>query len=112
MTLRLLAGMIVAALLGALGHEIAHWIVWRVSGRRPQLDLWRLEVRPRSGPQRTTWSDRVAAAAPYLFGATAVVSGALTARVLLVVFGGAMIQIPSRVDVATICGETEWAVSD
>lgn len=110
MSVALLIGLVAAALLGAITHEIAHWIVWRVAGRRPRLDLWRLEVRPRAGPQATTWPDRVAAAAPYLLGATAVVSGVLMARVLLMVFGGAMIQIPSRVDVATILGRTEWAL--
>jgi hypothetical protein len=110
MSLRLLAALAVAALGGVFAHELAHWLVWRLSGRRPLLDCWRLEVRPQAGPARTTPLDRVAAAAPYAGGLAALCAGVLGGRVLLVVFGVAMVQLPSRADVRTLLGRTVWAL--
>ena len=104
----LLAAFVVVAMVGAIAHELAHWAVWRLTGRRPALDLWQLQVRPRAGPRRTTRGDRVAAGAPYLVGGVAVAVGVLGYGVLWIVFGVAMVQIPSRVDVATVLGKTEW----
>lgn len=110
--LLLLGTFVVAAFAGAIAHEVAHWIVWRVTGRRPRLDLWGLCVQPRAGPQRTTLGDRIAAAAPYAIGLTCVLGGLQSGVIAATVFGGAMIQIPSQVDVRTMLGRTEWAVPD
>lgn len=100
--------MVGAAFLGALAHEAAHWLVWHCTGRQPTLDLWLLEVQPRAGPRHTTLGDRVAAAAPYVCGVAAIVGGWVTTAVLPIVFGLAMIQIPSRIDLATLLGRVEW----
>jgi len=108
--LSLLVSLIVAAFAGAIGHEVAHWLVWRLTGRDPRLDLWGLAVQPRAGPQRTTAGDRVAAAAPYVVGISCLLAGWEMGAITLAVFGGAMVQIPSSVDVRTMLGRTEWAV--
>jgi len=109
--LLLLVSLIAAAFAGALGHELAHWIVWRVTGRNPRLDIWGLCVQPRAGPRRTTAGDRVAAASPYAIGLACLLAGLDGGVLPLVAFGGAMVQIPSKVDVATIRGQTEWLLS-
>lgn len=111
MALLTILSLVVMAMAGVLAHELAHWAVWQVAGRRPELDLFKLEVRPCAGPMETTVGDRVAAAAPYAVGALVAVLGWYSGAVTVVVFGAAMIQIPSAVDVATMRGDTHWRVS-
>lgn len=59
---------VVAGVAGALLHELAHFIPWWLAGRRPDLDVWALEVRPTAGENRVQWFDRVAAGAPLFLG--------------------------------------------
>lgn len=106
----LLLSFITAAFAGAVGHEVAHWLVWRATGRQPRLDVWGLTVQARAGPQHTTAGDRVAAAAPYALGLACILVGLQRGLIPLALFGGAMVQIPSNVDVRTMRGQTEWAV--
>jgi len=108
MSASLLLSLIGVALAGAVSHELAHWIVWKASGRDPELDLWQLEVRPRAGPPNVVGADRVAAAAPYVAGAFAIAAGSFADLLLVMVFGIAMIQIPSAVDLATMRGDVVW----
>lgn len=110
MTLRLLGSMIAAGFAGAIAHELAHWIVWRVTGRRPSFAVWRLVVVPRAGPSHTTPADRVAAAAPYVMGLAALLWGFSGGGILWVVFGLAAIQVPSRSDVAAMRGQVDWEI--
>lgn len=98
-----------AAVAGALAHELAHYAVWLVSGRAPDFDVWQLEVVPTAGSRESTQADRVAAAAPYALGALAVASGVASASVTSAVFGLAMVQVPSRADLAAMRGDVEWA---
>jgi hypothetical protein len=109
MSLLDLASWIVAALAGALAHELAHWVVWSLTGRRPTLDIWGLVVIPHAGPPHTTTGDRVAAAAPYLLGAVCVLVGLQSGAVLVTIAGLACIQIPSRADIETMRGRATWA---
>lgn len=109
MSLVELATWILAAFAGAIGHEVAHWAVWLVTGRRPQLDVWKLEVVPRAGQAHTTAGDRVAAAAPYLGGAGVVAWGVSGHVALATIFGLAMIGIPSRADIDAMRGRVTWA---
>lgn len=104
----MIVAFIVVAMAGAIGHEVAHWLVWTITGRRPQFHLRDLYVEPRVGPTSTTAGDRVAAAAPYVTGALSIVAGYASGVVLAMVFGIAMIGIPSRVDLATMRGNAEW----
>jgi len=99
---------IVAALLGAIGHEVAHWVVWQYAGRSPWLDLWRLTVIPRAGPAEVTEMDKVAAAAPYAVGLVCCIYGIITWHSTWVIFSLAMIQIPSEADIETIRGNVTW----
>lgn len=108
MMLWTLPALIASALAGAVAHEIAHWAVWRLTGRNPSLDVVKLIVRPRAGPSHTTVGDRVAAGAPYLAGLVAVAVGWLSGQIFLTVFGAAMFQIPSAADVRTLRGQAEW----
>lgn len=103
---------IAVALAGAIAHELAHWIVWIVTGRDPSLDIVKLVVRPRSGPPHTTIGDRLAASAPYILGAVCVLVGATGAGVLWMVFGLAMIGLPSAADVRTVRGQAVWNFDD
>lgn len=107
-SLSFLAAFMWVAVMGAILHEVAHWIVWLIAGRRPRLDLWQLEVIPRAGPREVKGLDRVAAAAPYLGGLTALTVGVTTGRVLWIVLAVFMIGVPSRVDIHTIFGYVEW----
>lgn len=109
MSLLELFSWIVAALAGALAHEVAHWLVWSVTGRAPQLRVWELDVIPHAGPSHTTPGDRVAAAAPYLLGAVCVLVGLQSGSALWVIAGLASIQIPSRADVVTMLGRATWS---
>lgn len=106
--LPLLVSLIAAAMAGAIGHELAHWIVWKWTGRDPDLDLWKLCVRPRAGPRQTTVGDRVSAASPYVIGMASVLLGLSGGGLIAVAFGAGMVQLPSRVDVVTMVGKTEW----
>lgn len=103
-----LAQFVGMALLGIPAHELAHWLVWKIAGRKPSFSL--SEVRPRAGPTRTTPADRLAAAAPYLTGVGAAVVGVVAGEVLLLVFGAVMVCRPSRVDLAAMRGRVEWAM--
>ena len=106
MTVTDLLAFVGVALLGIPAHELAHWIVWKLAGRRPTFSL--RTVTPRAGPSHTTAADRLAAAAPYAGGSLAVLLGVLAAEVLWVVFGVAMVCRPSRVDWAAMRGRVEW----
>lgn len=99
-----------AGLAGALAHEVAHWLVWRLTGRDPALHPWKLIVRPRAGPTATTAGDRLAAAAPYALGLGATVYGVAVGSWPLIYFGVFTFQIPSRSDVSTVLGRTKWAI--
>lgn len=105
-----IAVLVLAGFSGALAHEVAHWIVWRFTGRRPLLDLRGLSVKPRGGPQQTTTGDRIAAAAPYVIGCCCILLWVSSGGLTLLAFGLAMVQIPSGVDVATVRGRTVWKV--
>lgn len=107
-----LGSWILAAFAGAIAHEVAHWLVWRVTGRRPELDLWGLTVIPHAGPAHATPGDRVAAAAPYVVGLSCCLSGVVSGEVLWVVFGVGMVQLPSRADLATMRGDVTWRSRD
>lgn len=98
-----------AAIGGALAHELAHYAVWVVSGRAPDFDVWQLEVVPTAGSRESTETDRIAAAAPYAVGAVAVAYGVASTSVTWAVFGLAMVQLPSRADLAAMRGDVEWA---
>lgn len=102
----------IALLVGTIGHEIAHWLVWRVAGRDPRLDLWKLEVQPRAGPRWTTPADRLAAAAPYLVGGVVLAAGWWIGDLAVLAFGVGVFQLPSEVDVATMRGRTEWRLPE
>lgn len=99
---------VIGGLLGSIAHELAHWLVWRATGRRPRLYLWELIVRPRSGPTRALPGDRVAAVAPYVVGSSVAVAGYLSGLWPLVVFGLAMHGIPSAADVRVISGKATF----
>lgn len=101
---------IIAGLLGAVGHEVAHWVVWTATGRQPIMHWMKLYVEPTAGEEFVTSGDRFAAAAPYLLGATVVVVGAISQSPLWIIFGIAMIQIPSRADVAAMRGGARWSL--
>jgi len=101
---------IVAGLLGAVAHEVAHWVVWVATGREPVFHWVELYVEPTAGGQLVTIGDRVAASAPYLLGAVAVINGAISHSAVWVIFGLAMIQIPSGADVAVIRGRARWSL--
>jgi len=107
-TLVQLLSWLLAAFLGAIAHEIAHWIVWLFAGRAPQLDLWQLTVIPQAGPPGVTTADRVAAAAPYVVGGACIIYGAVRREALWVIFGIGMVQLPSAADVATMRGDVTW----
>lgn len=96
------------ALAGTVGHEIAHYLVWQVTGREPRLHLWKLTVTPHAGPPDATTGDRVSAAAPYLVGAAALLWALLASAPLWGIFGLGMFQIPSRADVDTMRGRVRW----
>lgn len=108
MSLLELTSWILAAFAGAIAHELAHWLVWKASGRQPDLRVWALEVIPRAGVATVTPSDRAAAAAPYVAGAVAIAWGLSAGAMLAVVFGIGMVQLPSRADVETIRGRVVW----
>lgn len=99
---------IAAMFAGAIGHELAHWIVWRSLGRDPRLHIRSLYVEPRAGPSIVTVGDRLAAAAPYVIGLLAIVAGVALARPLVWVFGLGFIFNPSRADWRTMKGRGEW----
>jgi len=99
---------VVAAILGSIGHELAHWLIWQLTGRQPRLELLGNAVYPQAGPAQVTLGDRLAAAAPYAGGAGAVLSGIVLQEVLLVTFGAGMLLFVSREDVAVILGRGEW----
>lgn len=103
-----LGSLVVAGLLGALAHEVAHWLVWRAAGRAPRMYWWKLQVRPTAGPQRTTRADRVAAVAPYVLGVLSVLVGLELGSWPLVFFGLFAFQVPSAVDLQTMLGRVEW----
>lgn len=104
-----LATWIAVALAGAIGHEVAHYLVWLATGRNPRLHLWRLTVTPHAGPAHTTRGDRVSAAAPYVVGGAALLWALVASSVLWGIFGLAMVQLPSRADVDTMRGRVRWA---
>jgi len=108
MTAALLLSLVAVAVAGALGHEVMHWLVWVFTGRQPELDLWHLEVRPTAGPRETVLGDRVAAAAPYVIGACCVALGWHSGALLVMVFGAAMVQIPSAADYGALRGRAVW----
>ena len=97
-----------AAVAGAVSHELAHYVVWLVTGRDPKLHLRALFVEPRAGPATGTTGDRVAAAAPYICGVSTIVFAVVTASAVWGVFGVAMIARPSRADLAAIRGDVSW----
>jgi len=99
---------IVAGLLGAVAHEVAHWVVWVATGREPVFHWVELYVEPTTGEQRVTIGDRIAAVAPYLCGATALVWAFVSSSALWAIFGLAMVQLPSRADFAAMRGNVEW----
>jgi len=109
MSLLELLSWMAAALAGAVGHEVAHYLVWTATGRDPKLHLLGLYVEPRAGPSAGTFGDRVAAAAPYLVGLTALLWAFASSGVVWAVFGVAMVQLPSAADIAAVRGEVEWA---
>lgn len=111
MALLTILSLVAVAMCGVVAHELAHWAVWFVTGRQPELDLVKLEVRPRAGDMDTTTGDRVAAAAPYVIGSLVAVLGWHSGAAFAVVFGAAMVQIPSAVDVATLRGRTKWRLT-
>lgn len=110
MILQLLT-LIGAGLAGALAHEGAHWLVWRLSGRDPTLHPWKLVVRPRAGPAFTTATDRVAAAAPYVLGVAVGGWGVIAGNWPAIFFGVFAFQIPSQSDVTTMLGRAEWVMA-
>lgn len=100
-----------AGLAGALAHEVAHWLVWRLTGRDPTIHPWQLVVRPRAGPTWTTPGDRLAAAAPYALGISVAGWGVVVGNWPAIYFGVFAFQIPSRSDVSTVLGRTKWAMT-
>ena len=108
MSLLELLSWIGAALAGAFAHELAHYAVWTATGREPRFDVLGLYVEPTAGPARATRGDRVAGAAPYLCGLTALVWAFVTHSAPWAVFGLATAQLPSAADVAAMRGEAEW----
>lgn len=109
MSLVQLISWLVAAFLGAIAHEVAHWIVWQLTGRQPRFRWWQLRVDPTAGPASTTLGDRVAAAAPYVIGAACGIVGAVFGSAVAVIFALGMVQIPSRADIDTMRGRATWA---
>ena len=109
MTLLQLLLWMAVALAGAIAHEVAHHLVWLATGRKPRLDVWGLQVVPTAGPPNGTLGDRVAGAAPYVCGLTALVWAFVSGRVSWAIFGLAMVQLPSRADVAAMRGDVRWA---
>lgn len=99
---------IAAGLAGSISHELAHWAVWKVGGRDPQLNLWGLEVVPRAGPAHGTTVDKWAGVAPYLLGVTAVGAGAYSRTWLLFWFGVSMVMFGSKADAAAVSGDVTW----
>lgn len=108
MSLLELLSWIAAALAGAIAHEVAHYLVWIVTGREPRFEFLGLYVEPTAGPPTGTRGDRVAGAAPYLCGLTALVWAFAISSAPWAVFGLAMVQLPSAADVAAMRGEVEW----
>lgn len=104
--------LVAAGIAGAITHEVAHWLVWLLAGRRPRLDLWGLSVKPRAGPTRTTLADRVAAAAPYVTAVPIVLVGLEHGSWPAVVFGICMFQLPSLSDLAAMRGRAEWVLEE
>lgn len=98
----------VAAVAGAIAHELAHYLVWVATGREPLFDVRELEVLPTAGPEHGTRTDRIAAGAPYLCGALAVFVGVWNLSAVVVIFGLAMVQLPSAADVAAMRGDVRW----
>lgn len=105
-----LAAWVAAGLAGALAHEGAHWLVWRLAGRRPTVDWRKLNARPHAGPAAVTRADRLAAAAPYALGVFAVGVGWAWAWWPAIYFGAFAFGIPSRVDVETMRGRVRWDI--
>lgn len=105
-----LFGFIAAMFAGSLSHELAHWMVWRATGRRPKMHWWQLYVEPRAGPATVNGFDRVAAAAPYAVGTTVLLVAVLASSYLVGAFGLGMVFLPSRSDWRTIRGRGEWAL--
>jgi len=101
-----------AALAGAVAHELAHWVVWRLAGRQPTLDIVELTVRPTTGPVHTTLADRAAAAAPYVLGGVVLGIGLRWQLWPAVFFGVFAIQIPSAADLAAMRGTAQWQFYD
>jgi hypothetical protein len=102
-----LLGLMAAGLAVAIAHEEAHWLVWWVTGRNPELDLqWRYARG--LAPRWTTAGDRVAAVAPYVMRVVLVLVGIEASDWTLVVFGGFQFGIPSAIDVQTALGRSEW----
>lgn len=99
-----------AGLAGALAHEGAHWLVWRLAGRDPVCDLRELEVRPRAGPARLLAGDRAAAAAPYALALAVGGYGVAVASWPAIYFGVFAFQIPSRSDIGAVLGRVTWRV--
>jgi hypothetical protein len=66
--LSFMAAVVCCGLLGAVVHELAHYAVWQVAGRQPEIDWRALHVDWTAGPDRVRPSDRVAAAAPVVLG--------------------------------------------
>jgi len=96
------------ALAGLLAHEPAHYVGWKMAGRQPELDWKKLEVRPTTGPKHTTPTDRLAAAAPYLLGITAIIVSVIFSNWPGIFFGLLIIHLPSVSDLGAIAGIVEW----
>ncbi len=93
---------------GVVCHELAHWVVWAVTGRQPVFGL--TSVRPRAGPPRTLPSDRMAAAAPYALGAVAILIGGYHTSILWFGLGLGLIKIPSKSDIEAMRGRVKWNI--
>lgn len=96
-------------LAGAIIHELAHWIVWKVGGRDPKFRLISLEVRPRSGPPHTTLLDRGAAVAPYAVALVTLPPVAMLHWWPAWIGWAMLVQLPSSADVRTALGRSRWA---
>lgn len=101
---------IVCGLLGALLHEIAHWTVWKLTGRNPQLDWWNLNVYPRAGDIDITPGDRIAALAPYILALgllPAVINSGYIPFAIGLLF---LVQYPSSADINAALGRGQWNI--
>lgn len=109
--LAFVAVVVVWGVAGALVHEAAHWVVWWLAGRQPELDVWALEVRPTAGqgnllaPWSVQWYDRVAAAAPVLVGIVTLPALVVWPRYEFIVAWGVLTLGGARSDWATITAE-------